>query len=236
MSFILKRTLGRVRKAGVCTILAGALLSPLRGNASSFYYHFDSVSSGTSPVGSGPFVNALFTDITPGVVQLTISAVGLSGPEFLSALDLNLNPALSPADLSFSVVGSTGSFADPTISTGANKFKADGGGKYDVSFVFNSKAAKSFGAGDSVTYDICYTGGTLTANDFDFLSKPAAGSDPLLAIAQVSGIPGCDSPMTGWVDPCQITPVPEPGPVALLALAAGLWAGTRRFLGRAKRV
>lgn len=213
------------------------LLSPLRSNASTFFYHFSDVFNGTSPVGTAPFVDALFTDLSPGVVQLTISAVGLIGNEFLSTLDLNLNPALNANKLKFSLAGDTGSFANPTISTGKDKFKADGDGKYDVSFVFNAKAAKTFGTGDSVTYDITYTGGTLTAYDFDFLSKPSSGgSGPFLGAANISGIPGCDSPMSGWVAPCQLTPVPEPGPVALLSLAAGLWAGARWFVGRPKRL
>jgi hypothetical protein len=236
MRFNVQQVPGWVSKMGVGVALTGALLLPAKVKADSFFYHFNTVFNGLTPVGGSPWIDASFTDVSPGVVQLTISAVGLVGNEYLSALDLNLNPALAPNKLSFSVINSSGGFSKPTISTGENNFKADGDGEYDVNFVFNSKAAKSFDGGDSITYDITYKNGGLTADDFDFLSKPSAGgSGPLLAAANILGIPGCDSTTSGWVEPCQLTPVPEPGPGSLLALAAVVWAGVLWFPRRVKR-
>ncbi len=145
----------------------------------------------------------------------------MTSAESLSSLLLNLNPADSPGDLSFAYVSGTGSFAHPTITTGENKFKANGDGKYDIDLAFSAKANKIFTTGDSLTIDITGTG--LVAADFDYLSKPSAGgAGPFLAAAEFE----CTTTpsITEWLAPVGLTPVPEPGTISFFAAGGALWA------------
>jgi PEP-CTERM motif len=221
----------QVKKIGAIAVVIAALFAPVRVTADSFFYHFNNVFYGMSPTGVAPWLDALFTDTGAGKVTLTISAPGLVNSEYLSSLYFNLNPALNPANLTFTVLGTSGGFALPSISTGNNKFKADGDGKYDILLKFSAKTGKTFGEDESITYQIMSSVGTLKASDFDFLSKPAGGSGPFLSAAAIQGI--CDTP--GWIAPCEITPVPEPTSAGLFALGLGLCVGARRWLRRSQK-
>src|SRR5690606_7229459 len=84
--------------------------------------HFDlrlEYSGSQHPAGS---LSATFTDV-PGGVELTLSS-HLVGSEFVSDWLFNLAPGLDPAELDFTKIDSTGSFEDPTISTGFDQFHA----------------------------------------------------------------------------------------------------------------
>jgi hypothetical protein len=227
--------LGRIVAAAV---VSTGLLLPLRSQAGSYFYQFTDVFYGATPTSSSPWVDAFFTDMGAGVVQIKISADGLTGSEFLGGLYLNLDPSLNPKQLSFSVVGEGGSFALPTISTGEDKFKANGDGKYDILLKFNQKAAKSFNANDYVIFDVSSSAGPLVASDFDFVSKAAGGSGPFLAALEIDGIASSCNTTTGWIAPCQFTPmppVPEPAPAAMLGVALSLWAGLRWLTVRSRK-
>jgi hypothetical protein len=209
-----------------CALLATTL--PILPNANAEQFALDTVFSGnTPPAGPGPFTIATFLDVAPGTVDLTIQNVGLSSGEFISGLYFNLNPLDHATDLSFSLLGSQGTFTTPTISLGTDSFKADGDGKYDILFGFGTANGTTFTVGDSITFRITGIAG-LTAADFNFLSAPAGGSGPFYAAAHVQGTP----PNNGgscWIEPgLGPVPVPEPSSGLLLALAAGVWFSLRR--------
>lgn len=175
-------------------LLAGAL--PVC--ASTVTYDFGQTSGGSAPSGVPPWLQADFTDNgqPAGTVQLTISAGNLTGSEYLSCLYFNVNPALDPTALSFSVSGSSGSFTDPTVQKGANSYKAGQDGKFDLLLGF-STGSGAFKAGDTLTFTITGASG-LTAQDFDFLSTPAGGSGLYSSAAHIGGI---DDGATGWINP-----------------------------------
>jgi hypothetical protein len=209
-----------------------AFFAPAKARSGSFFFAFTNVYDGTAPIGSSTWVSSSFTDVTPGTVQLTISASGLVDGEFLSAVFFNLDPSLNPTKLTFKYVTGSGGFALPAITDGANFVKADGLEKFDVYFSFGQRAATAFTGNDYVTYDITSSAYTLTAADFDYLSPPAGGFGPLLASAEIADIPGTCT--TGWIGPCQLTPTPEPRTLSLLTLAAGLCAASRWQKNRAR--
>jgi len=221
-------------------VLLAALLVgfglPQRACAAAFIYQFDDVFDGSTPAGSAPWLTTSFTDISSGVVQMKISASGLVGSESLSGLFLNLDTADNSGKLSFTYVGGSGGFSKPSISTGNNKFKADGGGKYDIDLAFSSKSAGSFNGNEYVIYNISSSAFTLNAMDFDALSKAAGGSAAFLAAAEISGISSGCGTSSGWIAPCSLTvvPVPEPSTFGLMAIGA-IVLGLGRWLRSARK-
>lgn len=204
--------------------------------ASGVTYQFDNeFSSGTPPAGAAPWITATIQNVTPGTVQLTIANNGLIGSEFVSGFYINLNTNFSPLNLSISYVSSIGSFTVPsigsgTIERGTDSFKADGDGKYDVLFDFSTVSGNTFGAGDSITYQISGISG-LTADDFVYLSAPNGGHGPFYAAAHVQGI-GAGGSLSGWVEPslgALPIAVPEPSSCVLLGLPLGILAFVRRM-------
>lgn len=210
--------------------------------ASGIIYQFDNeFSSGTPPSGLAPWITTTIQTVTPGTVLLNISNNGLMGSEFVSGFYLNLNTNFSPLNLSISYVSSVGSFTVPsigagTIERGIDSFKADGDGKYDVLFDFSSVSGNTFGAANSVTYEISGISG-LVADDFVYLSAPNGGHGPFYAAAHVQGI-GADGSLSGWVEPSLGAvqfQVPEPSSVAFLALSLGFVGFARRSTIRKSR-
>jgi hypothetical protein len=229
--------LSRIFLTGLTVIVIGMALLPAKSSAASgITYQFDNeFSSGTPPAGPAPWITATIQTVTPGTVQLTIANNGLLGSEFVSGFYLNLNTNFNPLNLSISYVSSAGSFLIPsiasgTIELGTDSFKADGDGKYDVLFDFSTVTGSTFGAGESITYQISGISG-LDANDFVYLSAPNGGHGPFYAAAHVQGI-GADGGFSGWVEPslgAQPFLVPEPSSSVLVTLGLG-------FLGFARRL
>lgn len=187
----------RFTSGAAAILLAGAL--PV--GASTVTYDFGSLSGGTAPSDVPPWLQAVFTDNAQpaNTVQLTINAGNLTGGEFLSCLYFNLNPVLDPTKLNFTVSG--GSFTDPTVQLGGNSFKAGQDGKFDMLVGFNAGSDR-FSAGSSVTFTITGITG-LTADDFNFLSTPTAGSGLYSSAAHIEGI--TDDNASAWINPTSTT-------------------------------
>ncbi len=203
-------------------VLATVALTPLRVQAVAYLYHFGTVFSGSAPAAPAPWVDALYQDVTPGTVRLTLSNVGLTGSENVFGTYLNLDPSLNPTSLTFANVGGSGGFDLPTISTGVDAYKADGDGYFDIKLVFNNDGlsdASRFTAGEYVIYDISGISG-LSAANFAFLSAPDGAPGVFYGAAHIQRVPGDAS---GWVG----SPVPEPSAQFLFLLAASLWFGLR---------
>jgi hypothetical protein len=201
-------------------------------HALDYDYRFNTTFSGAGPSGPGPWVDAFFHDTSSGSVSLIVSNNGLSGSEFISGLYLNLNTNFSATSLSFHFIGGSVSSCPIDILTGRDQFKADGDGKYDILFDFDTALGHRFAAGDYLEYQI--TGiPSLTALDFEYLSAPAGGAGPFLAAAHVQSIGAND--LSGWIRPTELTrvfAVPEPSADALLGLGLVVYLRTR---GRSRR-
>ena len=237
---------GIYRLAGLVTIALAALIGPTKALAD-IEYQFNNVfdtGGGPPPSGSAPWVEAIFTDVTPGHVLLTITNVNLTSGEFVDdnngGLYLNLIPTLNVSNLVFSVVSST----DPTPgenynwfvqtseaqlgngngNNGGYGFKADGNGGFsDINIEFGTH---SFSTDGSITFGI--TGiPSLDADDFE---ATATGGNAEYAAVHVQGL-GSGQSNSAWVNPTSITPVPEPAPSAIMLIGTGL-AGALRFWRR----
>ena len=172
-------------------------------------------SGGTDPAGASPWVNITFDDSfgDANTVRVTIANTNIVANEFNSAVYLNFDSSLDPTALSFTAVDNSAS--TPTISTGADAFKADGDGFFDILFDFPpppGQPAAKFTAGEVVIYDIVYTS-AISASSFDFLSAPGGGNGSHPAAAHIQGIAGGGS---GWIG------VPEPSLGFLVLLSAGM--------------
>ncbi len=175
-------------------------------------------SGATPPEGVAPWATATFDDSFGGLntVRLTMSAGGLVDGEFLSRWYFNLDPALNPNSLSFAVVD-TSAVASLGISTGADAFKADGDGLYDILFKFPpppGSFASKFTSGESLVLNLTYVT-PISASSFNFLSASAGGKGPFKSAAHVQGIGPADAD-SGWIT------VPEP--IILWLVGAGLLA------------
>lgn len=213
----------------VRVVLAATLLAPSVLRAGDFIYQFGEAFSGSTPVSTNPpWAIALFEDIAPGRVRLTVSNLTLTGAENIDELYFNLNPDRSATALGFTLTGGSGGFTAPHFQTGTDKFKAGGDGRYDIQFGFatGGSVATRFTAGDYLVGEL-YGIPSLTAADFEFLSLSGGGYGPYYAAAHVQRIGTASA--SGWLNSGNPEPypvVPEPGPGVLVVFAAALWLGT----------
>ena len=212
------------RHPRLCIALAALAVLLLNGLAHATVLSFSTsieFSGGNEPVGSGPWLSAVFDDgDTPGSVSLTLTALDLAPTEFISKWYFNLDPALAPEDLDFSSPTKIGLFSDPEVEAEADDFNVAGSGRHDIVFEFSTSnkggGVRRFGSGESATFLI--TGiPTLMAWSFNFDST-GGGNGAFPTAAHVQGIPGGGS---GWVS------VPEPATLSVLALG-GLAVVRRR--------
>jgi hypothetical protein len=213
---------------GIAAVSAAGVLSSA---ASTVTYDFGQVSGGVPPAGTPPWVQAVFTDVgmPANSVQLTLTAGNLGGG-YVSCWYFNVDPLLNPTALNFATSGSAGTFSGPSVTTGANGFKAGPDGKFDVLFAFTSTGDDTtrFTGGDSVTYTISGISG-LTADSFNWLSTSAGGSG---AYPSAAHIESADGSCPAWINPssttqvlgnAQTNPVPD-GSATVTLLGASLAA------------
>lgn len=202
-------------------------------------------SGGQAPSGSTPWMVSTFstgpTTYTIGsntynAVRLTIDLSNLQSGAFIGETDFNIDPSLNPANLKFSFVsGNSNANIAPGLAT--DSFKADGDGKYDISFNFPTSSGSTFGGGTMAVFDIiglnAATAAALVPESFAFLSKPNGGHGPFYAATHVQnttgacGTAGCTG--SGWIAPSSYTVVPVPAAVWLFGSGLlGLSALTRR--------
>jgi hypothetical protein len=152
--------------------------------------------SGTAPAGT---LEAVFTDVGTNQVQLAITS-SLAAGENLDpgkALYLNFqNHTGNPGNLNFALTGNSGFSQAASVQTGNGDFKADGtGGHLDILFTYSS-STKALTNGESQTYLITTSSGTLSTADFNYLSD--GGSPSWLAAIHVQNTPSGGSG-SGWV-------------------------------------
>jgi hypothetical protein len=205
-------------------------------------------SGATAPVGPAPWLRAVFNDDVDnngydGFVTLSLTALNLTGSEFVPSFYFNLNPTKNVSSLSVTGID-TSDVAWWTVSKGTNAYKADGDGLYDLRFNLPTGGSQSgrFKGGDELVYKIGGISG-LKAMDFNYLSHPDGGKGPFLTAAKVQGI-GPSGSQSGWVagflqngggGPSTFSPVPEPGSLLLLGsglMLAGRSLRKRRLAGR----
>lgn len=185
--------------------------------AKALTFGLDYVFSGAGVPGNpGPWGTATFSDVAGGV-QLKMDATGLTGGEFFGSWYFNLNSSLNPANLNISAQSNVG--VDPSsvgVYKGANLFKADGDGFFDILFDFTSSGANRLGAGDSITYLITGIQG-LTAADFNAVSVggPVSGFHTA-AHLQATAVNG----QSLWAADGDTPGGPVPEPTTYLVLAA----------------
>jgi len=173
--------------------------------------------SGTAPDGS---LTANFTDVSGGV-QLVITSYLAAGENLDpgKALYFNFNPqkySILPS-LSFTLTGNTNFNQSASVLKGADSFKADGDGLYDINFTY-TPGTKAFGAGESQTYFITTRAGVISASDFtNYLSATGGGNGTWAAAVHVQNTPSGQGG-SAWVG--AVNPVPVPAAVWLFGSGA----------------
>ena len=156
-------------------------------------------SGGTPPTGPDPWLHAVFADVSGGV-ELTLINGLYGSTEFVPSWMFNLDPALDPLKLNFTIV--SGTQTNAVVSTGKDEFRAAGGGYFDIRFAWpTAHSDDRFKGGEAVTYLIT-SSEPITAMSFESLSAPGGGQGPFPTAAKVQGIGPNDE--SGWIT------VPEP--------------------------
>jgi len=231
-------------KAATVALFMGAVLmgaKPAQATAIDFAF---TTNFGTTPT-TGTLLGRLSDSPGGGDLLLTlIAAFGADGAS-IDAVYFNLNPALSPLDVTFALVNDTTGGAFESVDRGVNAYRADGDGYFDFRLNFSTGAnPPQFGPTDTVSFLISASG-PLTLNDFIELSFPGPGNSPgpFYGAAHVQNIaPYGNSTWLGvGVRPTPFDvppgddepPTPVPEPASLMLLGSGLLAIARKASKRA---
>jgi len=222
---ITHRVLTCVRKSGVA--LAAALMASSVAHAA-LDIGVNVNIQGTPPHSSTtPWVNSLFSDISPNTVQLTITAPNLTNPEFFSSLYLQFNPTKNVSALTFTPVFSQWQGISHNYSVGLNKnnFQAgNNGGDFSILLGFNN-----FSLGDQVVFDITTSQKNTSLSSADFAFRSYNGKHGYNGYYEATYIQGIGGTGAGWdgASTFVMTAVPEPSSgfeaagCCLLGLAMG---------------
>jgi len=183
--------------------------------AATLTFDFNSVYTGDTPGGTGPFATAVFTDMGVDTVNLVLThnASSTAG-QFLTLLRLNLDPAVASITTT-AIGGKTTAFQGSTVGSAT-----DAGTSFDFGIDFGTSNAGGgilrLNSGDSITLQMVGTG--LSTSTFDAYSS---GGTPVQGLLHLQGIAGGGS--------SKLAPevVPEPATLAVLA-GLGLAAARRR--------
>lgn len=162
----------------------------------------------------GPWVTAVFSDVSTDTVDLTISAPGMTGDtEKVSAMYFNLDPSLDVTLLNFSsmITSDNVELSMFGIGLGDDAHQANGDGHFDILIDFNKDGeSKAFNEDETVQFTITLAG--LTAESFNFPSTMDGGEGEYSVAGHLLSVGvGEDS---AWIT------VPEPATIALLGLGA----------------
>ena len=168
------------------------------------------------------WLDAEFNKTGANTVDLTLTANFLSGsPLDVDQVDFNLDPDITPSNLSFTFGASNATTVTPTATTDDAQ-KAGPAFGFDVQFG-SGQGSHALGSGGGPQTDVIHItlngGGTLDAADFGFQSTPGNNNiGPFFAAAHVqnTGIDGQDS---AWV-------AASPAP-------ASVWSGVAMLTGLA---
>jgi hypothetical protein len=176
--------------------------------------------NGSSPSGSTPWATATFHTVSPGTVTLTLDNL-LGSTQFIPTWLFNFSGDASALTFSYVSGNHATITADATQDlSGGNQIKA---GLFNILFSWptNNSSADRFSAGETTVYTI--TGGSITANSFDFLSankpNPNGSNGGWISVAEVRGIPPQGA--SGSIGATGGT-VATPEPASLLLLGSGL--------------
>jgi hypothetical protein len=163
-------------------------------------------SGGTTPAGPAPWATATFADAGADMVMLTmdLTALAVNNPDAkVDGWYFNFTPEGSVGSLTIAYQSGTEA---ASVGKGANSFKADGDGKYDILFSYDTADGdpNKFDAGEMSVYKITGTG--ITAESFNVLSQDAGGHGPFLSALHALALsPGGGS---GWLAPGEMIPLP----------------------------
>lgn len=239
-----------IRKCGLIAAALAVLLCATSGSRASVTLDLDTRididNPGPNPAGTAPWLRAIFTDNGSGGVILDLVSLLQSSTEFVSEWDFNYGDNLSPATPALSTLVFThqgGTTAATSISKSSNAFQADGDGRFDIQFLFNTSGSPSadpprFEMGSTSQYLITTTSstGTLSEDLFNFVSMTGGGNGVFFSGAHVQGTAGggqsawigdnSGGNKTGVPDPN----LPEPSTIVMAGTAAlfGIGYGWRR--------
>lgn len=184
--------------------------------AATFELNFTNVYTGDTPGGTGPFATAVFTDMAPNTVNLTLTHNSSSlSPQFLTLLRLNVDPAVASITTT-AIGGKTTAFVSSAVGAAV-----DAGTSFDFSINFGTSngggGVNRLNSGDFIVLQMVGTG--LTAEHFNAFST---GGTPVQALLHLQGINDVgSSKLAGEA-------VPEPASLAVLAGLGFIAARKRR--------
>ncbi len=189
-------------------------------------YELNTVFSGPgTPSGPTPWLTAEFNNNGDGTVRLQMSTNTLATGEFVSKWYFNYDPTKTVTDLSFSRVGSAPP-GDPAISTGTNSFQADGDGKFDIEFSFQTSLTNRFGPSQSIIYDISSTSASLDVSLFDYISVEGGGAGTFNTAAHIQGL-GSENEDSAWIANNGAV-IPEPSTYFMLSTLIAIAAVAKK--------
>ena len=227
---------GRVWVYALVALFASTIATSVRADMLFFTWTGNAgvYSGATTGFPSNSWLVGEFNKTGTNTVDLTLTANFPAGSSLdVDQIDFNLNPSITPSNLSF-VNGSSNATTVAETATTDNAQKAGPAFGFDVEFG-TGQGSHALGSGGGIQTDVIHItlngGGTLSASDFNFQSSPGNNNvGPYYAAAHVqnTGTNGQDS---SWVAN-NGGGAPTPGPLPVPA-PASVWSGVGILMGLA---